>query len=91
MRRPADPKEILVKNGVDPYVFVRFLRLLMKAMIPIWLVSWIVLLPVNSLDGANHSGLDMFAMSNTAARPKRYWAHLCLAYLFNGEYDHAGG
>ncbi|GMK56864.1 hypothetical protein CspeluHIS016_0307040 [Cutaneotrichosporon spelunceum] len=80
----TDPKEILDKNGVDPYIFVRFLRLFMKAMIPIWLVSWVVLFPINSVDGSTSKGLDMFGMSNAAAEPKRYWAHLCLAYLFNG-------
>ncbi|BEJ13586.1 hypothetical protein CspHIS471_0307600 [Cutaneotrichosporon sp. HIS471] len=80
----ADPKEILDKNGVDPYIFVRFLRLFMKAMIPIWLVSWVVLFPINSVGGVSRTGLDMFAMSNPSREPKRYWAHLCLAYLFNG-------
>ncbi|BEI90642.1 uncharacterized protein CcaverHIS019_0307120 [Cutaneotrichosporon cavernicola] len=79
----TDPKEILNKNGVDPYIFVRFLRLLMKAVIPIWLVSWVVLFPINSVGGASRTGLDMFAMSNSP-KLKRYWAHLCLAYLFNG-------
>jgi hypothetical protein len=88
----ADPKEILHKNGVDPYVFVRFLRLLMKAMIPIWLVSWVVLLPVNSVGGPNRTGLDMFAMSNANHEPRRYWAHLCngehLAGVADSSLDH---
>lgn len=85
----ADPTEILTKNGVDPYCFVRFCTMMAKAMVPIWLVSWVVLLPVDSvntrIDGK--SGLDKFTYGNVATQDSnRLWAHLILDYLFIGEF-----
>ncbi|WWD10359.1 hypothetical protein V865_008494 [Kwoniella europaea PYCC6329] len=81
----ADPEEILHKNGVDPYVFVRFLIMMSKAMVPIWLVSWLILLPVDSAHSTNGSkdGLDKFTFGNVAKdKQSRYWAHLILDYCF---------
>ncbi|WWC85304.1 uncharacterized protein L201_000166 [Kwoniella dendrophila CBS 6074] len=81
----ADPEEILHKNGVDPYVFVRFLIMMSKAMIPIWLISWLILLPVDSSHSTNgdKDGLDRFTFGNVAAdKQNRYWAHLILDYCF---------
>jgi hypothetical protein len=85
---PADPQEILQKNGVDPYVFVRFLTMMAKAMVPIWLVSWVVLLPVNSVNTSTtgKTGLDKYTFGNVSAKDTyRLWAHLVLDYLFIGE------
>lgn len=76
---------------MDPYVFVRFLIMMSKAMIPIWLVSWAVLLPVNSVKTgtANKTGLDRFTFGNIAREDHhRLWAHLILDYLFIGEHGH---
>ena len=72
---------------MDPYVFVRFLIMMSKAMVPIWLISWIVLLPVNSVNTgtANKIGLDKFTYGNIARGDSdRLWAHLILDYLFIG-------
>lgn len=82
----SDPEEILKKNGVDPYVFVRFLRLMVKAFLPIWLVSWVVLLPVDSVGShiPGREGLDRFTFGNVAPQlQERYWAHLIMAWVFN--------
>ncbi|WVQ78133.1 hypothetical protein IAT38_000214 [Cryptococcus sp. DSM 104549] len=81
----ADPKEILEKNGVDPYVFVRFLIMMSKAMIPIWLLSWVILLPVDAVKStvSNKEGLDEFTFGNVAKnKQSRYWAHLIMDYVF---------
>ncbi|WRT66942.1 uncharacterized protein IL334_003907 [Kwoniella shivajii] len=81
----ADPEEILHKNGVDPYVFVRFLIMMSKAMIPIWLLSWLILLPVDSAKSTvgQKDGLDRFTFGNVAKdKQSRYWAHLILDYAF---------
>ncbi|WVN89028.1 uncharacterized protein L203_104244 [Cryptococcus depauperatus CBS 7841] len=81
----VDPEEILYKNGVDPYFFVRFLIMMTKAMIPIWLISWIVLLPVDSVNSNvnNKSGLDVFTYGNVARnKQSRLWVHLVLDYVF---------
>ncbi len=73
------------KNGVDPYVFVRFLIMMSKAMVPIWLLSWAILLPVDAA-GSNvvgKSGLDRLTFGNVAKnKQSRYWAHLILDYVF---------
>jgi hypothetical protein len=87
-RLPADPEEIIKKNGVDPYVFVRFLMMMAKAMIPIWILSWLILLPIDSagstVDGK--TGLDKFTFGNVATNKQaRYWAHLIMDYVFIGE------
>lgn len=83
---PADPKSVLEKNGVDPYVFLRFLRMLVKALVPIWLISWVALLPANSVgNSVNVDGLDRFTFGNVSKNHQsRYWVHLVLVYLFNG-------
>ena len=81
----ADPDEILVKNGVDPYVFVRFLIMMSKAMVPIWILSWAILLPVDAADSDvdGKSGLDKLTFGNVSQnKQSRYWAHLILDYCF---------
>lgn len=86
--RIADPQEILHKNGVDPYVFVRFLIMMAKATIPIWLLSWIVLLPVDTANShvLGKSGLDRFTFGNVSPdKTSRYWSHLVLVYIFDCE------
>ena len=92
----ADPEEILIKNGVDPYVFVRFLIMMSKAMVPIWIVSWAILLPVDAAnsDVDGKSGLDKLTFGNVAPNKQaRYWAHLILDYCFicEAKQTHVGG
>lgn len=88
----ADSIQILHKNGVDPYVFIRFLHLMAKALIPIWILSWAVLLPVNTVGmNTGRTGLDQFTSGNiTTDRTQRYWAHLIMDYVFVCELDTTG-
>jgi hypothetical protein len=82
---PADPEEILAKNGVDPYTFVRFLLMMAKAMVPIWLISWVILFPIDAVNSTvdGKSGLDKYTFGNVASnKQSRYWAHLILDYIF---------
>lgn len=82
---PADPEEILAKNGVDPYTFVRFLLMMAKAMVPIWLISWVILFPIDAVNSTvdGKSGLDRYTFGNVASnKQSRYWAHLVLDYIF---------
>jgi hypothetical protein len=82
----SDPKEILHKNGVDPYIFVRFLRMLAMAFVPIWVLSWVILMPVNSVGTTvdDMNGLDRFQFGNIArGKYSRYWAHLVLVWIFD--------
>ncbi|KAI0739087.1 DUF221-domain-containing protein [Daedaleopsis nitida] len=81
----ADYRDIKTQNGMDAYFFVRFLRMMVRVLLPIWLVSWAVLLPVTSIGTAtaNHTGLDLFTFGNVAPdKPGRYAAHLILAWVF---------
>ncbi|TCD65726.1 hypothetical protein EIP91_002255 [Steccherinum ochraceum] len=81
----ADYEGIKEANGLDAYFFVNFLRMVTRMLLPIWLISWVILLPLTSADTsvANHTGLDRFIFGNVATdRQSRYWAHLILTYLF---------
>ncbi|RDB30694.1 Uncharacterized protein RSN1 [Hypsizygus marmoreus] len=81
----ANYKAIIQANGLDAYFFVRFLRMLIKVFLPIWVFSWIILLPVTSV-GTNvgdNGGLDRFIFGNIAPnKQERYAAQLILVYLF---------
>ena len=84
----ADYRGIISANGLDAYFFVRFLRLMAYILLPIWLISWAVLLPITSVKTftSGLSGLDIFTFGNvgTSAQP-RYAAHLILVYPFTCE------
>ena len=80
----ADYVKIKDINGLDCYFFVRFLRMMVRVMLPIWLVSWAVLLPVASVHTtvAGHTGLDIFVFGNIATnRQPRFAAHLILTWI----------
>ena len=80
----ADHKAIKRANGLDAYFFVRFLRMMVKVFLPIWIVTWVVLLPVTSVgsraDGSE--GLDLFVFGNvTKDKRVRFAAHVVLLWL----------
>lgn len=81
----ADYSKVKDVNGLDAYFFVRFLRMATRIFFPIWIISWLILLPVNSIntevDGRH--GLDKLSFGNIAKNKQgRYAAHLILAWLF---------
>lgn len=85
----ADYRAIIPANGLDAYFFVRFLRVMTFTFLPIWFISWAVLMPVDSvktgLSGA--SGLDLFTFGNIGTNDQvRHAAHLILVYIFTCEY-----
>ena len=70
---------------MDAYFFVRFLRMIGRILLPIWVFSWLILLPITSVgtNTSNHTGLDKFIFGNVAPNKQgRYAAHLILAWLF---------
>jgi hypothetical protein len=80
----ADYDKIKDINGLDCYFFVRFLRMMVRIMLPIWLISWAVLLPVTSVHTtvAGHTGLDMFIFGNVEnTEQPRYASHVILAWI----------
>lgn len=89
----ADYRQIIKANGLDAYFFVRFLRLMVKILLPIWIVSWAVLLPITSvnideapIDPENpteRGGLARFTFGNVGrTQQSRLWAHLVCAWFF---------
>ncbi len=80
--------EIRAKSGLDAYFFVRFLRMMVRILVPIWLVSWAVLLPATGVRSGSDglTGLDRFTFGNVpTTQQSRYSAHLILAWLFTSE------
>ncbi|KAJ6595767.1 hypothetical protein DFH09DRAFT_1135552 [Mycena vulgaris] len=81
----ADHTDVLRANGADAYFFVRFLRMMARVFLPIWVLSWAILLPVTSVNThvGNNTKLDLFIMGNIQVdKQSRYWAHLVLAWVF---------
>ncbi|KAI0250626.1 hypothetical protein BJV78DRAFT_1283057 [Lactifluus subvellereus] len=81
----VDYRRIKNINGLDCYFFVRFLRMMVRVMLPIWLTSWAVLLPLTSVNTgvAGHSGLDKFIFGNVApTQQSRYAGHLLITWIF---------
>ena len=85
----ADIDEVKEQNGVDAYMFMRFLRMMLWIFGAVWIVSWAVLMPVDSVDsGSGQTGLDMFTFGNIGQqKQERYWAHLACAWASTSEYD----
>src|SRR6266436_6918907 len=76
--------DIRRQNGLDAYVFVHFLRMMVKILLPIWFFSWVILLPLNSIRHPQGlTGLDQFTFGNISRNNQsRYAVHLVLAYAF---------
>ncbi|KAI0350828.1 DUF221-domain-containing protein [Trametes cingulata] len=80
----ANYHDIRTKVGMDAYFFVRFLRMMVRILVPIWLISWIVLLPITSVHSSSGlTGLDRFTFGNVPKNQQsRYAAHLILTWIF---------
>ncbi|KAH5451256.1 hypothetical protein HBI30_132720 [Parastagonospora nodorum] len=77
-------RELIRIAGVDGYLFLQYLQLLLRIFIPMTLVILPILLPINRIGDVEYvSGLDSFAWPNVATPEKnhRLWAHLVLAIL----------
>jgi len=79
-----DYQEIQHVNGPDAYFFVRFLRVMIRIFVPIWIISWAVLLPVTAVNNSipGNTGLSRYTMGNIAPENKaRLAAFLILAWF----------
>ncbi|KAL9063473.1 MAG: hypothetical protein Q9161_009455, partial [Pseudevernia consocians] len=79
-------KEIIARRGLDAYLFLRYLMMLLKIFIPLATVIVPVLIPVNLTGGRGAqggvSGLDQLSWTNVSpTHTDRYWVHLVLAIL----------
>lgn len=86
----ANYKDIIKANGMDAYFFVRFLRMMVKILLPIWLLSWAILLPTNSVrtrtGNSGNDKLARFTFGNISSTVQyRYAAHVIMVYIFTCE------
>jgi hypothetical protein len=75
-------RDLIRVAGVDGYLFLQYLQLLLRIFIPMAIVILPILLPINRRgDVPGVSGLDSFSWPNVAVPEKvnRLWAHLVLA------------
>ena len=64
--------EILRRNGLDAYMFVSYLNMAVWIIVPIWVLSWIVLLPLYAANLTSPKlGFNMFTLGNVINAPKR--------------------
>ncbi|PCH35282.1 DUF221-domain-containing protein [Wolfiporia cocos MD-104 SS10] len=81
----ADYRAIKDVNGLDAYFFVRYLRTMVRVLVPIWFISWVILLPVDSVGttSGQSDSLTQFEFGNIGKdQQSRLWAHLVLAWVF---------
>lgn len=81
--------ELIEHAGLDSAVYVRIYLLGLKIFVPIALLAFAVLVPVNWTSGTleNEKGLsydqiDKLSISNLGKGSKRFWAHIAMCYVF---------
>ncbi|PUZ66121.1 hypothetical protein GQ55_3G281600 [Panicum hallii var. hallii] len=81
--------ELIEHAGLDSAVYVRIYLLGLKIFVPIALLAFAVLVPVNWTSGTleNEKGLsydqiDKLSISNIGKGSKRFWAHIVMCYVF---------
>ncbi|XP_019169582.1 PREDICTED: protein OSCA1 [Ipomoea nil] len=80
--------ELIDHAGLDSAVYLRIYLLGLKIFVPIALLSWAVLVPVNwtnsTLKDSNltYSNIDKLSISNIPQGSPRFWAHIVMAYAF---------
>lgn len=85
----ANPRSIIRTNGLDAYLFIRYLRLMCLLFFSFILITWPILLPLDAVNsGGTGTGFDQFTFGNiglATSQQNRYWAHLVLTYLITCE------
>ncbi|KAF8556074.1 DUF221-domain-containing protein [Imleria badia] len=81
----ADYKDIQRVNGPDAYFFVRFLRVMVRVLVPIWIISWIVLFPVTTVNNSvpGNTGLSRFTFGNIPPDHKERFAAFIILVWFS--------
>ncbi|KXN81695.1 hypothetical protein AN958_03942, partial [Leucoagaricus sp. SymC.cos] len=82
----ADHHTIRRVNGMDAYSFVCFLRMMVKIFLPIWIISWVVLFPIDIVGiprVSDKDNLDRLTYGNVPTNLwNRFSAHLICAWFF---------
>ncbi|KAI5683298.1 hypothetical protein M9H77_04526 [Catharanthus roseus] len=80
--------ELIDHAGLDSAVYLRIYLIGLKIFVPIAVIAFTVLVPVNwtndTLEHSNlkYSDLDKLSISNIPIGSKRFWTHLVVAYAF---------
>lgn len=80
LRKPSS--FVIQQAGLDGYFFLRYLYVFGLVFLG-GISIFVVLLPINSIDGRGGEGFDQFSISNVSNR-KRYYAHATMSWLFYG-------
>ena len=61
----SDTRRIIQFNGLDAYQFVKFLEMMLWIFVPFWIVSWVILMPVDAaVSGGNLTGVERFTFGS---------------------------
>ncbi|KAJ7629889.1 hypothetical protein B0H17DRAFT_1109402 [Mycena rosella] len=78
-----DPKDIIQKNGLDAYMMLRFLKMLIVIFLVFTVCTFLVIVPVDIVGVEGGSGIERVTWSNiTSAKDQnRFSAHIIIVYL----------
>ncbi|BBN16221.1 calcium permeable stress-gated cation channel [Marchantia polymorpha subsp. ruderalis] len=84
--------ELIDHAGLDSAVFLRLILLGLKLFVPLTVVGFVVLVPLNVTDkqlsndlkdkALTYDALDTITISNISTASRRLWAHLVAAYVY---------
>jgi hypothetical protein len=60
----ADSRQILDNNGLDAYMFFRYMKMMLAIFIPQWIVTWVLMLPVYGTAHGGKTGLYRFTFGS---------------------------
>ncbi|CAA3015635.1 calcium permeable stress-gated cation channel 1-like [Olea europaea subsp. europaea] len=82
--------ELISHAGLDSAVYLRIYLLGLKIFVPVALLAWAVLVPVNwtnntlvkakATDNVDFSNIDKLSISNIPHGSQRFWSHVIMAY-----------
>ncbi|CAA3028296.1 CSC1 At4g02900 [Olea europaea subsp. europaea] len=81
--------ELIDHAGLDSAVYIRIYLLGLKIFVPIAILAFAILVPVNwtgktldDIKDLTYSDIDKLSISNVPSGSKRFWAHIVMAYVF---------
>ncbi|XP_030459431.1 CSC1-like protein At3g21620 [Syzygium oleosum] len=80
--------ELIDHAGLDSAVYLRIYLIGLKIFVPITILAFSVMVPVNWTNGSlerskfSHSNIDKLSISNVPNGSPRFWTHLVMAYAF---------
>ncbi|XVE77753.1 hypothetical protein DITRI_Ditri13aG0087800 [Diplodiscus trichospermus] len=81
--------ELIDHAGLDSVVYIRIYLLGLKIFVPLAVLAFLVLVPVNwtgeTLErskGLTFSDIDKLSISNVPDGSRRFWAHIVMSYVF---------